>query len=149
MTISTTQSSVTQLGSWTFALSQTPLSIQAQTPLPVTNDPSGTALSVTLTASDINNIVNPVTIAGSVPVTGAFWQPVQPVSAPAPLPVTVSGLTVTSPLPVQLSDGVQVSDLASLLKVIAAINTMRLQVAANQFGTAGFIPLEIPSFLGA
>lgn len=136
------------------AADQSPVSVKAETAIPVVNDPQGQPLVVTLAGSDINSIVNPVQVLGPVPVTGAFWQQTQPVSAPSPLPGNLSQIagaapSAVNPLPVQLSDGARFSDLASILSVLTAVEVANLRLAAGQFGAAGFIPIEIPSFLGA
>jgi hypothetical protein len=65
-------------------------------------------------------------------------------------PVTTTGTpTVANPVPVQISNGSQVSDDALLVQLAQrqVYGQMTLQAALAPI-PGGFVPLEIPSFLG-
>lgn len=65
--------------------------------------------------------------------------------------VSISGFSAANPLPVQISDGSKSQDLLSAIQALIIANILSLRFAANaaEASGAGFIPVEIPSFLGA
>lgn len=88
---------VTQSGSWTVGIN---------------NFPSIQQVAGTITATQTNgnnlhvNVDNPISIPTPLPVTGNFFQSVQPVSFTTPVPVTISTplpVTIPTPLPVSQS----------------------------------------------
>lgn len=59
--------------------------------------------------------------------------------------------SVANPLPVQISDGSKAQDLLSAFQSLTMVELLNLRFAANaaDLSGGGFVPVEIPSFLGA
>jgi len=106
---------------------------------------------------DINNIVNPVpvqpvTIAVMPAVTGTVTvlQGTVPFSDNL---AQINGVPVSvmNPLPMLQSDGVSAIDVGTMLRQLLALQAAQTQLlAANiQIAGTGFVPIEVPSFLGS